>query len=86
MDKLKHTVALIAGLVLVSGCQSSPKFSLKGSNLPEEMEGKYLYLIQDEDNKDSVLVSNGSFAFTSDSTDVTKIWYVVSKEDRKSVV
>ena len=80
MDKLKHTVALIAGLVLVAGCQSSPKFSLKGSNLPEEMEGKYLYLIQDEDNKDSVLVTNGSFAFTSDSTDVTKIWYVVSKD------
>ena len=80
MNKLKHTVALIAGLVLVAGCQSSPKFSLKGSNLPEEMEGKYLYLIQDEDNKDSVLVSNGSFAFTSDSTDVTKIWYLVSKD------
>ena len=80
MNKLKHTVALIAGLVLVAGCQSSPKFSLKGSNLPEEMEGKYLYLILDEDNKDSVLVSNGSFAFTSDSTDVTKIWHLVSKD------
>ncbi len=80
MNKLTRTVALIAGLVLVAGCQSSPKFSLKGSNLPEELEGKYVYLILDEDNKDSVQVSNGSFAYTSDQIDTTHLWYLVSKD------
>lgn len=80
MNKLTRTVALIAGLVLVAGCQSSPKFSLKGSNLPGELEGKYVYLILDEDNKDSVQVSNGSFAYTSDQIDTTHLWYLVSKD------
>lgn len=66
--------------MLLASCQSSPKFSLKGSNLPEELNGKYVYLILDDDNKDSVMVQDGAFAFTSATTDETNLWHLISKD------
>lgn len=80
MNKLTLTVACTAGLMLLASCQSDPKFTLKGSDLPEDLNGKYVYMILDEDNRDSVLVENGAFTFTSSSVDETKLWHLISKD------
>lgn len=80
MNKLTLSVACVAGLMLLGSCQSDPKFTLKGSNLPEELNGKYVYMILDEDNRDSVLVENGAFAFTSATVDETNLWHLISKD------
>lgn len=81
MNKLTLTAAVSAGILLLASCSSSPKFSLKGENLPEELNGKYVYLMAEgSEDKDSVLVENGSFAYTSQDLNTTQLVYVVSHE------
>lgn len=83
MKKTALIVAALTGVVLLaSSCQSSPKFSLRGENLPEELNGKYLYIggAGDEKASDSVQVVNGILTYTASDLDSTKLFYLLSQE------
>lgn len=83
MKKTALIVAALTGVVLLaSSCQSSPKFSLRGENLPEELNGKYLYIggAGDEKASDSVQVVNGVLTYTTSDLDSTKLFYLLSQE------
>jgi thiol-disulfide isomerase/thioredoxin len=89
MNKLTLSAAVSAGLLLLASCSSSPKFSLKGENLPEELNGKYVYVTPEGSKEasegDSVLVENGAFTYTTTDLNTTTMAYVAAPEARIQV-
>ena len=82
MRTISQKVTFLAGLFLLVSFRPgpSPEFMLTGRDLPEELEGTYLYLSLDGVREDSLLIENGAFAYSSLQADTTHLWIVESPE------
>lgn len=75
-------MTFLAGLFLLVSFRPGPssEFMLTGRDLPEELEGTYLYLTLDGVREDSLLIEDGMFAYSSLQADTTHLWVVESPE------
>lgn len=68
----KYLILSLLLIISLTGCQSSREgMALRGSDLPEELEGAIVYLVADSIGSDSVIIRDRSFTLHSETTSRT---------------